>query len=440
MATYSYPSDFKGTRWRVLDGDVYVSYDGNDQSNGHPQKPVATLQRAIALATAGQKIVAGTGIYNENVDGQNKSCTIMADGTVEMYGTVIGGAAFSAMGTSCVISGIRIYDYATVSSSTLARAEDCVIQNTPVTNTMNTLLRCIIKNSALTGTVDQLMGCTFIGVSKSQPAGGVTVSSCHFDVTSNFTFASATTQVFDYCNQETGSTIKIDGTVYNNAAAVFAAFPQYQENGQTIPPQFNATAYNDYTLKLTSPLTQTGADAQPVGAWPQAISYDSKQLAKSLLKGIVFDNDGYMTLAEGEKEGFIETFVIDLLETRVVGRIDLFAEQHFSHDYFGSVTVNQNIFEPPRPITFLMRFANNDRDILKTDYKEFIWDKIPTVDVKGFGNGSLDFNALNERLVFARYVQLRIILRHTSDSFFLLLENNDLLLQENDSKLKTENA
>lgn len=440
MATYSYPSDFKGTRWRIFDGDIYVSYDGNDQSNGHPGKPVATLQRAVEIAAAGQKIVVGTGRYNDKVNGLNKSCSIIADGTVEMYGTITGGPAFTEMGNAAVLSGLRIYDFETVSDWPLLRIEDAIIQDTDITAAVNIMLRCIVKNAELAGTVNELLNCTFIGAAKPAAAGGITVSGCHFDVTSNFTFASATTQVFDYCNQETGSTIKIDGTIYNNAAAVFAAFPQYQQNGQTIPPQFNVPAYNDYTLKLTSPLTESGADAQPVGAWPQALSFSSKQLAKSQMKGIVFDNDGYMTLAEGEKEGFIETFVIDLLETRVVGRIDLFAEQHYSHDYFGSVTVNQNIFEPPRPITFLMRFANNDRDILKTEYKEFIWDKIPTVDAKGFGNGSLDYNALTERLVFTRFVQLRIIMRHTSDSFFLMLENSDLLLQENDSKLKTENA
>jgi hypothetical protein len=62
MSTFSYPQDFSGTGWLVLDGDLYVSSTGNDETgNGSPSAPFATLQKAVDEAANSKSIVVGTG-------------------------------------------------------------------------------------------------------------------------------------------------------------------------------------------------------------------------------------------------------------------------------------------------------------------------------------------------------------------------------------------
>lgn len=441
MPTFTYPTDFAGTLWRILDGDIYVSYNGHDApGNGTPTKPYATIQYAIDAATADQKIVVGTGDYNENVNGGDKDCFLIADGTVEMDGTDPGGAAFTNMGPSAIVSGFKILKYDSCTDDPMLRFEDCFITS-DVTAAVTSLQRCVLKDNEITGAVTDFLNCTFINVDKQTQTSGVTVENCHFDPATIFSLISSAVLFFDNCNQESGSTIKIDGVSYSSAAAVNTALSQFQGNGMSTAPSFNGPLRNDYTLRLGSPLIQTGTHSQPIGAFSLASSWDKGNLGGVILNKIIIDNDGYFTLPEEVDEGSLETpKPLDLGQVRTLGRVDLFADQYFSPDFFGSVTFNQDTINAPRPITFLLRYHNNDRDIFKTEYKEFIWDKILTVDSSNRGNGDPKFNPLTERYITARFVQVKIVLRHTSESFFIAQENSDLILQEDGGKLKLENA
>jgi hypothetical protein len=441
MPSFTYPTDFSGTLWRILDGDIYVSYNGHDVAgNGTPTSPYATIQYAIDAATADQKIVVGTGDYNENVNGADKDCFIIADGTVEMDGTDPGGAAFTNMGPSAVVSGFKILNYTASTDDPMLRFEDCFIEASNVTGAVTTLLRCVIKNCEISGAVTDFLNCTFINANKQAQTSGATVENCHFGDGCIFSFISSALVFFNNCNQEPGSTITIDSVNYSSYVTLNAAFPQFQSNGLSDNPSFNRTTRNDFTLRNGSTLVQAGTHSQPIGAFGLASSWDNINLGGVSMTNIIIDTDGYYTLPEETNEGSIETKALDLGLIRVLGRVDLFADQYFSPDFFGSVTYNQDTIKPPRPITFLMRYHVNDRDIFKTDYKEFIWDKIPTVDASGRGNGDPGFNPLSERPIRARFVQVRIVLRHTSDSFFITQEDGDLLLQEDGGKLKLENA
>src|SRR5689334_12593662 len=100
---FIYPLQFSGTRWRITDGDIYVSYLGSNLSgNGSPRKPYKTVQQAISVAAAGAKIVIGTGTYGEAVNGQGKSCRLVADGTVLMSGTS-SQTALTNLGTNATV-------------------------------------------------------------------------------------------------------------------------------------------------------------------------------------------------------------------------------------------------------------------------------------------------------------------------------------------------
>lgn len=440
MPTFNYPSDFIRTMWRIIDGDIYVSYSGHDSAGGGtPMRPYATIQYAINAATSGQKIVVGTGAYNEHLNGGAKNCEFVADGTVEMEGAAIGGAAFTNTGASTVVTGFKISNYESCTNTNLLRFEQCFLNNSDILGEITTLQNCVMLSCDVLDIVTDFLNCTFIDANKPDNAGGVTVENCHFEFDCTFYFDSFTMQFFDNCNQENGSEINIDSISYSSAAAVNAAFPQYQILGRSDHALFNAPEINDYTLKPTSTLLQAGTHSQPIGAYPLAIVFNGDALVGSLVN-VIRDGDGYYVLPEEIKEGYIETKVLDIGSLRTLGRVDLFSEEFFSPDFFGSVTFNQDTFIPPRPITFQMRYSADRESLLKTEYKEFIWDKMPTVDTNNRGNGDRNFNALTIRVITAQYVQLRITLRHTTETFFLLQENSDSILLENGSKLKTEQA
>ncbi|PTB91857.1 hypothetical protein C9994_14850, partial [Marivirga lumbricoides] len=68
MAKYSYPEDFEGTFWSVIDGDYYVSTFGNDISgDGSPLKPYLTVGKAFEFALDGEKVIVGPDEYVEQV-------------------------------------------------------------------------------------------------------------------------------------------------------------------------------------------------------------------------------------------------------------------------------------------------------------------------------------------------------------------------------------
>lgn len=64
MPQYTYPEDFEGTFWTVVDGAYYVSTVGNDISgDGSPRSPFLTVEKAFDLALDGEKIVIGPDEY-----------------------------------------------------------------------------------------------------------------------------------------------------------------------------------------------------------------------------------------------------------------------------------------------------------------------------------------------------------------------------------------
>lgn len=78
------PNNFK------IQGNIYVSVAGSDANNGTtPDTPKRTLSAAINMATNGQSIVIGAGVYYETINrnfGANFSLNIYADGEVIIDG------------------------------------------------------------------------------------------------------------------------------------------------------------------------------------------------------------------------------------------------------------------------------------------------------------------------------------------------------------------
>ena len=59
--------------WK-LSGDYYVdAINGSDSNAGTAVAPFKTINAAAAAISAGQTIIVGPGIYNEQIDGGGKS-------------------------------------------------------------------------------------------------------------------------------------------------------------------------------------------------------------------------------------------------------------------------------------------------------------------------------------------------------------------------------
>ncbi|MGQ0828341.1 MAG: hypothetical protein ACT4ON_08100 [Bacteroidota bacterium] len=441
MPTFNYPDDFADTGWLVLDGDVYVSSTGSDDTgDGSPTNPYATIQKGVDMADPSQRIVVGTGNYNENVNGDEKENYIVADGLVLMEGN--GGDAFSNMGSGSDsgIEGLHISGYENAINNKMALALNCVFKGCIFEDFRGTLQRCVIETAIIRATANTyLYNCTLNNVSTENLVSKTKfkeILDTHIG-TSVLFLKSATLTLFDYCNQEfQTSVVNIDGTAYTDVAALHAAFPQYQEHGINVLPQFNDPEDEDYTLQPSSPLLTSGSDQQFIGAFGEASSQNSDTLSGAILTNVNIDDDGKYVLVEGYTEGTIETGEIDLGSSRLLGKINLFAEEHFETPPYNAVVDTNVSNTQPNKITFEFRYSNFAGEVENQPYREFVWNKQPTVDENGNGNGSVNFDPLTAHPVKARYVQALITLR--DETIFLLLEDGCFILQENGSVVVLE--
>lgn len=413
MPTYTYPADFANTHWHILDGDIYVSSIGNDSSgNGSPGNPYATLTKAISVATPASKIVAGTGNYDEQLNGAGKSPFLIADGQVIMNGGG-SGTAFTNMGLTVKIEGFLIYNYSIVTDGQVNVFRKCRIKGGRFTNYQGVIDRCVLIGVQLEATGNSYFSnCTFIQVRSGTTSAGTNkfteIEDSHFDDRSVFDLDSTITSVFNYCNQQPGSTIIIDGNSYPDAPSVNAAFSQYQSNGLSDQPMFNKPGIEDYTLTSSSTLIAAGSKGDSIGAAGESLSQNAGTLGGATLINVMLSPAGRFELVPGFTQGSILTQIIDLTSPKPLGKIDLFANQHFETPPENAVIDRINANTKPNKITFEMRYSNNKDDIQRRDLTEFIWTKKPSVDSVGRSNGQDGFDPTTARGITARYLQFRI--------------------------------
>ena len=443
MTTFQYPGDFAGTLWNVLDGDLYVSFRGSDQTGlGSPQKPFKTLQKAIDTATPGQKIVAGSGSYSEELNGRNKSLALVADGFCNIQGngrtTAIqnwGNASSGLLeGFGLILNGTQI-------NGPIARVKESYLFLGDVLNFGGTFQNCLIRDADLNATFDTgLINCTLIDTLGYDPNKRFTLlKNCHFNSGVELDLNSNILQQLDYCNQEPGSQLIIDRITYLDQPNLNRDFPQYQANGIDVDAFnfFNGT-FLEFTLQTNSPLVGTGEGGNFIGAFGVGRSVHSFNLSpNALLTDVVVDQQGNLCLSSNPAvfSGTLETDEIDLGDVQALGRIRLFSRQEF--DTNGTFSVVD--FDPangnPDQLKFEMRWSNIPGEVTSLPYQPMIWNSFPTVDEDGNGNGSLDFNAETSEIILARYVQFRVTLRTGTIRSFLLLQNYFRLLQENNDSI-----
>lgn len=434
---FVYPFNFLNTRWRIIDGDIYVSHLGSDLSgSGSPRRPYKSIQHAINMASTGAKIVTGTGDYNETVDGQDKSCRLMADGTVLMHGTP-STTAFTNIGPNGSIRGFTIDGYQAAVSGSMKELMACVIRSA-LSNFSGTIQQTVIAQTTIDGIAPmRLVNCTLIGVSAVTPAAITHLESCYLDTTTSLQLSAGVLTYFDYCNQASGSVTQIDGNPYNTPTAVNNAFATFQQYGQSADAQFNRPSVGDYTLTRTSVLKTAGRRKTPVGALGEAISMGTQEiLLGGSASAITLDANNYVTLPNSVDIGTVETPVIDLGSPRPIRTLRLYAEQVFDEATFQLVSSDASL-TLPGAITIEMRYADKPTGMAYATYQPMIWDMIVSHDHRFYGNGHRHFEIRTNRFITTRCMQFRITLRNAGDDIIVLAQEDDeLLLQEDERKLQ----
>lgn len=434
---FIYPLQFSGTRWRITDGDIYVSYLGSNLTgNGSPRKPYKTVQQAISVAAAGAKIVIGTGTYSEAVNGQGKSCKLTADGTVLLSGTSA-QTALTNLGANATVQDIAIAGYQTAVNGVVKELTGCTVRS-PLAAFTGTLRQTLLLNTSLAGSAPiRLFNCSLIGVSSASPTAITYLESCILGATTNIQLSTPALTYFDYCNQEPGSVTQINGISYSTPEAVKAALPAFQQSGVGVDSKFNRPAAGDYTLDPTSAIKTAGRRKTPVGAFAEAASIGTSQILSGggSISSVTINSNNFFELPAGINSGVIETAVIDLGSIRPVRTLRLYADQVFDEATYGIVSADSSAVLPGA-ITVEVRYADIQTGVSSGTYQPMIWDKIVSRDRQLQGNGQLTFDVRTNSAITTRFVQFRITLRSAGDVVLLAQENNDLLLQEDERQLQ----
>lgn len=445
MASYNYPSDFTGTYWRVIDGDVYVSSIADEAiADGSPGAPFKTIQAAVNAASQLEKIVVGTGTYREFVRGQNKSLCIEGDGVVVML--QLQGTAFSEMGTlpQAKLKNIQIKCYTNAVAGPLAQIEDCLISESRLQSYSGNLFTTIIKDSTLHISGNStLKQCTLINVDGGEtqlnPQRFTILSDNIFDATTKVALFSSVTTEFDYCDQVSGSTIRVDDVDYADPTALNAAHSGFQSNGVALAPGFSYETGCDYTVNSSSGILSSGSVGQHLGALGLSYSQFHTPLGTATLTNVQKDaTTNQYTVIDANSPGTIETAEIDLGDTETIGRVAPYAEQLFEFPPTNSVVDSNNVDSIPNMVTYEMRFSDAKDGVFQEEWKTYIWNRQPRQDVNNKSNAELDFDLLTSHALAAQYLQFRVTL--VDSTCALALESNGEVLLENGCSLLLEDC
>jgi len=185
----------------VLDDYVVDPYkwyvdgtNGNDNNAGHIKgDAVATINKAIDLASSGDTIIILPGTYDEvinlNSEGDNKSLTLQG---TDMYGCKIGGTAQYQvdLGPKCILKNLSVITTnvggAAIRCQVGLGAHDVVIENVYAEGANNAIQmrdadRSVVRNCVCKGSHNVLMARN----SGGKDASGILVEHCVVEVVDN---------------------------------------------------------------------------------------------------------------------------------------------------------------------------------------------------------------------------------------------------------------
>ena len=397
-----------------LSGDLYVSKSGSNANNGlTPATSKLTVQGALDVASEGNDIIIGDGVYEEfNLTGG--SVNLIADGVVYFIGDNSGTLIFdgSINMTACIV-----YAYGIACRPKNRIHSDCFFINCVNIGNVggvgaNTYNRCRFINSGARTEVDQEFNyCIFEGsseltflrqgfVKNSQISSTVTLSMDDEQVALDSTF----------CNVE--GIITINSVTYNNITDAQFANPLFFQNSTNSPSMLNRLLGEMITMDMsvsgTSALLGAGQNGTNIGGvrrgLPQARNYTS--IFGGVNSNIVFDGNKWL-VKSGETTGNITSKVIDFGLTVKSPILKLKGIVNF----LDNVPDFDNALTNPNKLDIECRWAIIGEDITMKPWKTFLINERMLLDASNKSNGETGFDWNDTVIIPMKEIQLRITLR-----------------------------
>ncbi len=396
-------------QWRKT-GDVYVSKNGNDNTgDGSATNPFASIQKGVDALSTGQKLIVGTGKYEEAVSNGHPTNEIIGDGLVIWDGNSLVGQITGI--DKGIIRNLRIKNFYLVQAS----FQDCFIDN--ITSTIlqgtvkgNILKSCTFAQNTNVGT--QFRNCTFISCAWTGKWRAQSVQNCHFDENT------APEHDLNYLLSSDFNNYEMDKVNNMSLSDFQLANPNLEQNSITENPIFGDDTIDNYTLQNDSVNLGAGIDGDDIGAWGRADSFDglSDQFLPAngaILTDVDVDGNGNFTITAPSTTGIIESAGIDLGKKYTLDIFDFFGDYDLDA---GEVPDLDNVAQDPNHLTYQMKYADTEGDLETATWYQMVWGYPPQIGQDSqsntVGNGDPDFDISTATPVEAQWVKILITLRN----------------------------
>lgn len=432
-----------------ITGDIYVSKAGADSNAGtSPDAPKATISAGLAAITAiNMRLVIGAGTYEEAISKTGTSfsgCTITADGNVVIRGDQTNGFVCSAL-AGASFNNLTIANYATYSTSGGIILNNCTLRDINFTaNTNGTFNYCKFINVTINNN-SQAANLPFVNFSIfiNSAFKVSTLTNCYTNGFSQISIYSTATTV-DYNNiMGTVKMIGGGGSTFQTLADAKTSFPTQNVHSFNLPPLFNDSPKEDFTLQISSPHIGAASDGTNIGGTNYARSFAALGAAEwSTANGAIFENVSLngsdIVINSGSTSGRITSAPINFSSNPViVSSINYFGLLLFNKSKAGGSDTNKNVPDAntytgsdasgggnPDRLSIEMRFVN--RDTLPTAesdwlngfllpagaFGKFMVNAQPYIDNNQRGNGEPNYNSSVLNPVVATWIQFRVTLRN----------------------------
>ena len=424
--------------WNVIDGDIYVSKNGDDVTgDGSMAAPYASINKGFIELLPGQKLVLGAGVWKESA-GVNaaKNFHLIGDGDVIFDGS-----------DSVYFSAIMPWN----------NAWDWFFTNLQFVGYDNHVGLSHDSTAGFVG-VFQMVNCYFEGADAYKPLRQVDLKVSAFKCIFNKTtkqpsgMVNCTVIAKNTYYLTTGlNCIIVGGRIdllyspnysvlynclfyYNNT--LIGTFEQARlhtygyklDNCNNLNPKFNNPDIGDYTLQSDSPCLFAGKNNTTIGAFGLGYSFDANSSEFTKEGGAVFSQTTLVDdiirtsqvingvtrflfqLASGHASGNVEGAWIDLQTIRYLLITRLFA--NIIYNASGVATSRPDNLETAGEkavfYDFELKYCNEESEKATAAWKNVIWNKAVTIDNTGRGNADPAFVASEAQYISARFIKIKL--------------------------------
>ncbi len=423
--------------WNITDGDIYVSKNGDDVAgDGSMSAPYASFNKATTEGTDGDKIVIGTGVWQEERGVSTNSYKFFADG--ESVIDLLGGFRnrHSDELASFTLKGNSTNFYINSLVETL-KFRDCIFDNVYFDSANVTFymegcvfFKCFFRQYYTSTMTFYINRCIFAFCSCVNAIGAFDLRNMEFEkLTNSILYKNihfgGSRQSVDYicmydCNWATSGANQVSLNSIQEGG--------YMQNSIGLNPLFNDFNAGDYTLNPNSPCLYSGKNNATIGAFGLGYSFGANSSEFTTEGGATFsqtssENDIIRTqqsingitrflfqLNSGHTSGNIESAWIDLQQIRYLLITRLFA--NIIYNASGVATSRPDNLESAGEkavyYDFELKYCNEESEKDTAVWKNVIWNKAVTIDNSGNGNADPSFAANEAQYISARFIKIKL--------------------------------